>query len=159
MCSECVFHGSALVSVCVCAHRGDAIVLHVQQLHLHMDPGVASVLFCMCEGFGLSDCGERPPQCLSSLPPPSVWIYGGATVPRRNKLLMKPKSDLNLSPWQSIAYFYTTLVFTWTLNSLPVSVGFGAGSASRGSDRVGGRSGEEGESSRLVSGIEPVVIF
>lgn len=72
MCSECVFHGSALVSVCVCAHRGDAIVLHVQQLHLHMGPGVASVLFCMCEGFGLSDCGERPPQCLSSLPPPSL---------------------------------------------------------------------------------------
>lgn len=38
-------------------------------------------------------------------------------------------------------------------------MGFGAGSASRGLDRVGGRSGEEGESSRLVSGIKPVVIF
>lgn len=70
--ASCVCHGSALVSVCVCAHRGDAIVLHVQQLHLHMDPGVASGLFCMCEGFGSSDCGERPPQCLSSLPPPSL---------------------------------------------------------------------------------------
>lgn len=41
-------------------------------VHLHMDPGVASGLFCMCEGFGSSDCGERPPQCLSSLPPPSL---------------------------------------------------------------------------------------
>lgn len=74
MCSECVFHGSALVSVCVCAHRGDAIVLHVQQLHLHMDPGVASVLFCMCEGFGLSDCGERRPPTVSLIAPASFCL-------------------------------------------------------------------------------------